>query len=1134
MSKLIKILGPFLILAIALAGMWFGGRRYELPTLWVGVAMGGTSLIFIIGWLTMKILAIQRSLTIEKKMKDAPAGPEAGVADGGDAQAMAGMQETFTKYLAALKASPGGKGSLATLPWYLVIGAPGSGKTTAIQESGLAFSSMGHGLRSIRGIGGTRNCDWWFTDSAILLDTAGRYTTQPEDQGEWMGFLDLIKETRGRRALNGIVVVVAISDLIKGDPGSIAAVVKPIRERIIEVCSRLKLVLPVYVVFSKADLVGGFKDFFAGFPRAERDQIWGSTFAPGEIPPNGHREAYQGRIKALIGSLQTARIRALGGGKRTPAQISKLCLFPGNFVMLQQWLGEFVGELFQPMPLADQPILRGFYFTSGIHVPRPGEKAKAENEAPAQEAAKESANVSNDVSFFFQPSRAAAAGAEVVEDRRGLFLKDLFARIILPDLDLAAVPAALVRRARLLRLAVVIGSLVLGGWLTLNIIGGFLGDSALAERARTAAEGVASVRAEKPADRLAQLEGLDALRAVLVDLRDASGGTARRIEDRAQAAYFPLIDRFLIAPATEMVRMDLDEARQVDDKDQAAVDRLFDLFRVYKMLGGAIPPDRDLLDRILIDEGRWFAGVRGTDGEVGADEEAVSRRHLAYLVSVMTTAQGWQARLDKSLVERIESSLGGVLWIQQAYVDTVATLSADSGKVGRDGLVSGPYKDLVVLSGDLPKLYTPDGWRQLFQPSLADAARNLREQRFRQLQIDRSQEDIVGKLRSLYARDYNARWLGLIGDLRPAPFKDLSEASTRLRQLAGNDSPYLALAKSLSRFGNVDFGDPEVSSQVPQDVVWLGDGLKAVADFQTALDRFVTGTQSGSRSRDLTTLGELAAAADKANATFTAAVAGLEGDAVRDACAACLRNIVGAVHAALVSELGAEQNRVWQEAVVKPYTDQIAGTYPFDESAQKDAPLPTVAAIFNPKSGALWARVKEVEALRAMRWTSAELFPVSLDYDRLQQQAQVFRDACFSEGSETIAIAFQLTLVQRESVKDMSVAVGQTTFSLYDRPDRTKTFRWKQEDGGGCKVSLNLATGQWITKDFPSPGWGILRLLRDGEPTARPEGGHALTWTFTHTDKTYKGSAVLEQKGIETLVAGDYFRNLVIPPKVTR
>ena len=65
---------------------------------------------------------------------------------------------------------------LYNLPWYVFIGAPGAGKTTALINSGLRFPLADRlGREAVRGVGGTRNCDWWFTDEAVFLDTAGRY-----------------------------------------------------------------------------------------------------------------------------------------------------------------------------------------------------------------------------------------------------------------------------------------------------------------------------------------------------------------------------------------------------------------------------------------------------------------------------------------------------------------------------------------------------------------------------------------------------------------------------------------------------------------------------------------------------------------------------------------------------------------------------------------------------------------------------------------------------------------------------------------------------------------------------------------------------------------------------------------------
>lgn len=1118
----------FAILCALTGGVWFGGYQIGLPRTWVLIIAGALLLLGIIVWLVMWIMALRRASRIEQGLqaKPADAGPGVDAGGGGEAE----MREQFNKYLAALKASPTGKTALGELPWYLVIGAPGSGKTTALQESGLAFSSMGHGLRSIRGVGGTRNCDWWFADNAILLDTAGRYTTQPEDHGEWLRFLDLVREARGRRALNGIIVTVSVGDLIKGDPSAIAAVVRPIRERIIEVSNRLRLVLPVYVVFSKADLIGGFKDFFAGFDRAQRDQVWGATIPASDRRPA--RDVFAERIGGLMTALQARRTAAVSAGSRTPAQLAKLTLMPGNFAALQKWFGEFVGELFAPMPLADQPAFRGFYFTSGIQVPRPGERPTESIRAPAaappmptQEQV--DAARAKDMSVFFLPgAEAPQAAADAADGRRGLFLKDLFARVIIPDRHLAGIPASLLRRARLLRLVAVFGSLALGIVLGAMLTGRHVRDQRLIARAVDAGTELAADPAGKGAGEA--VGAVERARAVMADAVAHGGGAGRAVIERLDPLYGGRIAKSFIRPASERIARELDDLRRQEAKDAATYDRIFDLFRAYQMLGGAIVPDRPLLERLLIDEGRWFAAAGGEPGD--ADVRA-AKAHLALILAAGPAAKGWQARIEPQLVSRVESSLGGALWIQQSFADTVASMQGGA-PIGRERVISGPLRDLVEIDAGVPSLFTPDGWEGTWQPAMAEKADALRT-RYAGIKIDRTVDEIRGRLRSLYGREYNARWLRLIAGVRPAPFADLAQASTRLRQLAGEDSPYRSLVKNVAELARVDFGDPEVRMLLPTDGRWVEDGMKAMVDLQGAIERFIASTQAGSRGKDAARLAELCAAADKAKAAFDAAAAGLENDQARTAAAACLNNILDAVHRAVGADLGGEIDRAWSVEVAKPFAEQLAGKYPFDPKSAQDAPLAAVAKLWNPKSGALWQRVAIIEQLRQTRFAGRELLPTSLEYQRLLTPARQFRDAFFAAGAEEPAMAFTLTLVQRESVKDMSVAIGKQTFGLYDRPNRRYRYEWKLADGGGSKVSLNLATGQWITKEYPSPGWGILRMLRDASASARPEGGLALTWLFPHQGKEFRGGAVLEEPAVEPLVSGDTLVSLTPPAKVS-
>ncbi len=105
-----------------------------------------------------------------------------------------------------------GTAALYALPWYMIIGPPAAGKSTAIRNSGLEFPFGTD--REIQGVGGTRNCDWWFSNSAIILDTAGRYLTEEDDQEEWSAFLEILKKNRRHQPINGVLVCISIADLM--------------------------------------------------------------------------------------------------------------------------------------------------------------------------------------------------------------------------------------------------------------------------------------------------------------------------------------------------------------------------------------------------------------------------------------------------------------------------------------------------------------------------------------------------------------------------------------------------------------------------------------------------------------------------------------------------------------------------------------------------------------------------------------------------------------------------------------------------------------------------------------------------------------------------------------------------------
>ena len=262
-----------------------------------------------------------------------------------------------------------GQQFLYQLPWYIIIGPPGSGKTTLLKNSDLKFPlSDRYGKDAIRGVGGTRNCDWWFADEAVLLDTAGRYTTQDShekvDQAAWLGFLDLLKKYRSRRPISGAIIAVSIADLLEQNRAQQQALAQSIRKRIQELHEHFNIRFPVYVLFTKCDLLAGFMEYFDDLDRDKRSQVWGMTFPLNENTKENILDQFPTEFDLLEKQLQNQLIDKLER-ERGSERRNLIYTFPHQFNSLSELIKPFLDEMFQISRYGYPAMVRGIYFTSG-------------------------------------------------------------------------------------------------------------------------------------------------------------------------------------------------------------------------------------------------------------------------------------------------------------------------------------------------------------------------------------------------------------------------------------------------------------------------------------------------------------------------------------------------------------------------------------------------------------------------------------------------------------------------------------------------------------------------------------------------------------------------------------------------
>lgn len=260
------------------------------------------------------------------------------------------------------------QGALYDLPWYVLIGQPAVGKSTMVYHSGLDFPFADREQARIAGLGGTRHCDWFFSNDAVLLDTAGRYTSDQHEAGKWRAFLALLKANRPRRPLNGLIVAVSLADLMQSSDTERRQLAEGLRERIQETSDQFDARLPIYLMLTKSDLIPGFVDFQQHVARAGKDTLLGATFPHQGFEQQSWGDTFAASFDQLCAYWTSHSAQQhLNTDSQLLQNDSSLVAFPPELLALRERLSSFVGQLMTPAVNQRTQLLRGYYFVSALH-----------------------------------------------------------------------------------------------------------------------------------------------------------------------------------------------------------------------------------------------------------------------------------------------------------------------------------------------------------------------------------------------------------------------------------------------------------------------------------------------------------------------------------------------------------------------------------------------------------------------------------------------------------------------------------------------------------------------------------------------------------------------------------------------
>jgi hypothetical protein len=455
------------------------GRWLEAILISVVLAVIGVLLLVL-----RSFLAMEREDRLGRGVEDLGA-PEDEAGDEGEPVVLG-----FRRAIEEIRGSRLAAGGLDALPWLLVLGESGGGKTAAVRESGLdlpaEYASRVTGAP-------TGSVDWWLANEAIVIDLAGRYLLQEDDasEHEWRSLLRLLRRHRTGVAANGLIFAISVESLLSRSAGELEEHARALRRRLNEATDELGVDLPVYVMVTKLDQVEGFVEAIAASPVIRSDGALGWTNDQRVLADPEHAvvEGLSDLLGRLEGILPELMLR-----EPDPVRRRRIFCLPDEMESVITALGRFLGRALAPTPYDAPPYLRGVYLTSAR---REGQTVSPMLHRLGHDRARHEVDGS------------LPAG--------GLLLRDLFLEIIVGDRDLALPVDRFGPRARAALHAVaggLVGLLIL--WWALSFGSNWLGIRRVAAEAGAVAQGASS---------LAAMDGLrEALEEEAADLRPIRRG----------------------------------------------------------------------------------------------------------------------------------------------------------------------------------------------------------------------------------------------------------------------------------------------------------------------------------------------------------------------------------------------------------------------------------------------------------------------------------------------------------------------------------------------------------------------------------------------------------------------------------
>ncbi|MDP3371398.1 MAG: type VI secretion protein IcmF/TssM N-terminal domain-containing protein [Candidatus Paracaedibacteraceae bacterium] len=256
------------------------------------------------------------------------------------------------------------------VPWFLVLGTEGSGKSSLFESGGLhlPLGTPDFSKGKLKA-----SCRWWFLQGGVYIELKGDLFIQKDNakskEKMWRSFIVLLTRYRAARPINGIILTIPATELYGKDKESTERIYQRaeyISAKLAAAQSSFGLRIPVYIAVTKTDIIPGFQSFSKHVPQNNKNDMFGWS-NPYNVMAAYSPAWLEDAFTTIANKLHQLRLDIFAhSGAVLNEHLETndgVFVFPGELEKLKEPLSIYINALFKPSAYQDGLLFRGFYFT---------------------------------------------------------------------------------------------------------------------------------------------------------------------------------------------------------------------------------------------------------------------------------------------------------------------------------------------------------------------------------------------------------------------------------------------------------------------------------------------------------------------------------------------------------------------------------------------------------------------------------------------------------------------------------------------------------------------------------------------------------------------------------------------------